>query len=283
MSKTKNNGPADADAVAEAESVLGKADPFLTALRSTHASIPAALAEEQQLSAQWGSAVIDGSGGVDQLHAQLGAARERRERDVRRRRAAIDNLLGMESELIGARAAAEQVRAQFASTVVNEFLGRWNHACRELAKLHAEAAALTAALGTRVTCPPPYSTTMNVVSSQPELRLSLPLEPPPVTLPALATVAGVLDRLDAALAMVGGIKQAQLLDARSYQLALQRGTPTEHGGVFRVIAEFVSPVDGLPFAPGALVDSSLVGHGHLARLSVSRRFVQPVELEIAAA
>jgi hypothetical protein len=282
--RKSNDKPTDAPAVAETESVLSKADQYVTTLQETHISIPQTLAEEMRLSGEWGNAAITGTD-VDQLHAGLSAARERREGDARRRRTAIEGLLELEPELVRARASADQDRSQLAATVVTEFHARWQRACHELAELHAEAAALSAALHARVDCPPPYMAAMSVVHEKPEVRFIGPAGPvQPVTLPpALATVAGALDKLDSVLAMVGGIKQARQLDSRSYHLALQRHTPTERGGVYRVIAEFTCPADGLPFKAGELVDGSLVGQGHLQRLTAGKRYIQPVELEIAAA
>ena len=243
----KKNAPTrrDAAAVAEAGGVLARAAKFIEALQETHAQHPGDLGR--------GTAAIRRVGLCGDhrrrcrpaprpaQRCQGAAGRRCAPPGQRRRRSA-----GARSPKLGrARVAVDQARSEVAATILGEFMGRWNHACRELAKLHAEAAALSAALRAKVNCPPPYSATMSVVSGQPEARLSLPVEPQPVTLPpALAGLAGVLDQLDGVLAMLTAIKQARQLDSRHYHLTLQRGAATERGGVDPVVAEFVCPVDG---------------------------------------
>jgi hypothetical protein len=149
--------------------------------------------------------------------------------------------------------------------------------------LHAEAAALTAALRSPVSCPPPYVAETNLVNGRSAVRFSLPLDPQPVTLPpALSQLAGALDRLDTALSMIGGIKQSRQLDERSFQLCLKRGLPTSTPGLFRVVQRFSCLIDNLSFEPGVVIDASLVGNGNLQRLLTSGRHLRPTTLESAA-
>ncbi len=95
-------------------------------------------------------------------------------------------------------------------------------------------------------------------------------------------LAARLDQLDGALSLCNAIRSSKEFDSRLYHLNLQRRAPMEHSGVFRVIAEFNSMVDSLPFEAGALVDDTLIGQGYLQRLTAGR-YLMPVSLESAAA
>ena len=278
-SKKSNDQPV----AAEAQGALAKAEKFASVLRETHHAISRALSEEQRLYGAVGAAEVSG-GDADVAHARLDTTRRGREADVRRRSAAAEGLLELGAELRSVRAQVEQKRAELAGEVVSEFVNRWNSCCRELASLYNEGAQLSSVLRAKVPTPPPYSATTNIVTGVAEVRLSWPLESQSVTLPPeLAAVSTTIDRLDAALALIAGIRQTQQLDERCHALSLQRGTAREFAGAYRVAQMFTCLSDGLNFEAGELVDASLCGPGTLQRLSQSGRFLRPVTLEHRAA
>ena len=95
-------------------------------------------------------------------------------------------------------------------------------------------------------------------------------------------IGGTLDKLDAAIRLCGGIRQAGERNRSHARLAEVRvGMVAEQTGVFRVIHPFTSS-DGLLFGVGALVDRSLLGDGTLHRLLTSR-YLRPVDTSNVAA
>jgi hypothetical protein len=280
--KTKNNAPVEDTAAGD---VLAQFTMLRDALGATHSEIPALLARERTISHDLGLSEARGDAGADDLRRQLVDIVHQRQAAVRRRASSVDALLEMEPALETERGIAEQERQRIAGEIVREFSARWREACDRLAALRAEAEVLARALRCTIQTPAPYQAYMHPVRETPELRpLAASGPPPTVALPGhLSILINRLDALDSALSRVQAIKQSKQLDARHYDLAKVRGTPAEFSGVFEVTGEFDSLVDGMKFAVGTLVDSTLIGAGQLARLTLARRYLRPADLAATAA
>jgi hypothetical protein len=273
--------PALAAAVSETDGVLARYDRLATALTATARSIPESLASERELSSKLGAAEIAGDG-ADVLRARLTTVTEDRVSAARRRQSASEGLLQMDGELAKARELMGRAQSEFAATMVAEFQTRWSRACRELAILQAESQQLAAALRTQVTCPPPYTVSRSAATERVEVRLITSAEPVPVSLPpAVATVSTTLDRLGAAAGLIAALKQAADLNERHHALArIRAGFQVEMGGLYEVVRGFHAL--GSDFAPGALVDRSILCDGMLHRYFLGRA-IRPLEGPAVAA
>jgi hypothetical protein len=278
---TKRTIELDAPALAEIEAVLAQVDRYAGVLAETHQSIPLALTEERALAGEAGAAQISGIAG-NGLAAKLAGVTARREGDVRRRAAAVNAILGMEAELKHARGLVSAKQAELAGAVITEFSGRWYRACGMLDTLRSEAAALAGALSCAVPVPAPYRISHSVAHDRAEIRPVAAGEAVEVTLPPeLAAIKATAGRLNAAVGLCSGIRLCQQFDARHHALALQRGLPLEHRGVYTVREPFQNPVDGLQFQTGTLVDASVMSNGFLSRLLLTQK-LHPVELAVVA-
>jgi hypothetical protein len=282
--KTKTNKPVEAAPAADAD-VLREFDRLYVVLSETHGTIPTLLARERDLNRVLGLSEARGNSDADGLRQQLDDTVRERQAAIRRRVASVDALLEMEPALRSDRGIVETERRQVAAEVAQDFGKRWQQACDALAVLRAEAGVLSAALRTTIACPAPYIPFVHAIREQPELRpVAGPEQPPTAALPAhLSILVRRLDALDSAMARVSAIQQSKQLDSRHYDLSKIRGTPAEFPGVFLVTGEFDSLVDGMKFAPGTLVDATLIGPGQLARLTVARRYLRPADLHTGAA
>ena len=264
----------------EAADSLVNFDQLHKVLTETHVTIPQLLNEERAVTRDLGLAESRAdSGAIGDLRGRLDDVARQRQATVRKRVASVEGLLQLESALRADRAAVESERERIAGEVARAFGERWQRACQTLSDLRAEALVLGRALRMTVATPAPYVPFMHPIRERPELRPVAGPEPPPVALPAhLTTLVRRLDGLDEALARIGAVKQAKLLDSRHYDLCRVRGTPPEYPGVYLVTGAFDSLIDGMKFDVGELIDSSVVGPGTLARLAVARRYVRPADL-----
>ena len=275
-SKTKNNGP-DAElspalqsAISSAEEVLARYDKLAAVMSETAAEIPQCLREERSLF------TADGA----DARRRFADAREHHAEAARRRAGASEGLLGVADELTRARNEVRRSQAEFGASLVGEFDARWRAACRELARLHAQAAQLSTILGTTIRTPPPYMTTVNAGTDRVEVRLAEPAVEPEGLPPALLVVGNILDRLDAASGLIGSIKQAVELNTKHYALSRIRRTRAEMVGVYEVVRRF--DLMGSAFEVGALLDRSLLCDGVLYRHWVAHS-IRPLEgAEVAA-
>ena len=286
--KTRSNGPNNglppglAAAITVAEDGLARCGKLADTLAETVDTVSKALAQERQSEIDLGVTEISG-GDVGSIRTELTATRDRRESAARRRRAAITGLLELEGELAVARAGVDAAKTEYADDVLANFHSRWKTACHVLATLHAEATLLSTALHTTVTCPPPYTVSMNIVRDCPELRFAgVPV--PPLPLPGeLALLTNTLDRLTSAGRLIGAIQAAAQMDERHHALSRVRtGMQDQMLGVFLVIKPF-SYFD-FEFELGMLVDRSLLNDGLLHRLLLGKnvRIADPTAAVAAA-
>jgi hypothetical protein len=267
----------------EVELILTRFDKYVAVMAETHTSIPALLAEERHLSGEIGSAAISGSA-TNGAAAKLGAATARREGEAHRRSAAIQSILDMEADLGHARALVRQRQAALAAEVIQDFSTRWEACSRQQAALRSEASALAAALECEVPTPAPYQIVHSVAHSRAELHPIARAEPVTITLSQeLTSIKATSDRLNKAATICSGIVTCREWDSRNHALAVQRGLPLEHTGVYMVRQPFNCPLDGLEFQAGVLVDASVMSQGFLSRLLLTKK-LRPIELtrEVAA-
>jgi hypothetical protein len=280
-SRTRNNKPVEDAPAPAAEDVMAQFNRLKSALAQTHTEIPNLLAAERSIDYELGLSEARGDD-ADGLKSQLDETERQRQAAIRKRSACVDAILGMEAALQAERVAAEARRQAHAVEAVKAFTERYNAAVANLQALWEEGRLLGETLRTTVPMPLPVRITTHPVDgtarAQP-IRADIA-----VTLDvATAKMAARSDALDGALAMIGAIRQSKEIDARHYRLSQERGTASELSGTFRVMLQFRCLLDGLDFMPGELVDHTLIGHGNLQRLTVGRRFVQPVELTARAA
>ncbi len=266
MAKTTNqNQEALPAAVPGAEEALASYDRLAAALHSTSVEIPECLAEEAQISRDLGVREVAG-GNVTQLRSRLDAVRERRETAVRRRAAAADGLLKLESELFEARRNADEARGRLAGAAVAELQERWAAAVETLARLHGEALALQGALHAVVSLPAPYRAVLNL-QGVPTLQFTAPV--PAASLPvSMKALTDLIERIDSAAALASAIRTSREADARHYRLSLERRAPAAMPAVYAALR----PIShwGATFDAGDLIDSSLINTSTLYRLQVAR-------------
>jgi hypothetical protein len=256
-------------------------DRLRSALTQTHQEIPALLAAERDIAGRLGLVEARGDGG-EGLKSQLDETVRQRQAAIRKRSACVDAIVAMEQQLQVERAAVEAERREHAVEAVAQFQARYNAAVANLQALWEEGRLLGETLRTTVPMPLPVRLVTHPVDgstrAQP-IRADIA-----VTVDAgTAKLGERANALDGALAMIGAIKQSKEIDARHFRLSQERSTAGELSGVFKVMLPFRCLVDGCDFAVGDLVDHTLIGHGNLQRLTVGRRFVQPVELAARAA
>jgi hypothetical protein len=282
LSKTRTNQLIEDAPAPAAEDALTRFQQFDAVLRETHQTISDALRQEQGLVGELGRAEIVG-GDVGELRRQLDAVTGTRAVAVRRRSSAADCVVELEGELRAGRAVAESARQAHAAEAVREFQGRYHAAVSALQMLWNEGEALARIIKAQVPMPVPARMVVSPIDGTSRV---LPLRSGDVVGPLDAEAVRLserLDQFDAALGRVAGIRQSREIDARHFQLAANRRTPMEYLGSYRVVREITSLTDGLAFAPGELVDRTLIGDGSLARLVEHGRFVRPVHLEPATA
>jgi hypothetical protein len=273
---TKNNHDV---APTQGESALQKFDLLSGALAETGRLIPESLASERALRGELGGAEIDGSE-ASELRRRLADTVAAREAAARRRASACEGLLSLEPQLAAAREAVARSRAELSESVIQQFVEKWNRACRTLVELRSESEVLARTLGQHMPVTLPF-TVRNGVHGVPELKLSSPSEPALVSLPpGLSTIVDTLARLDGALSLCASVRQGRELTTRLHALNRQRGTQGEVSGVFTVVRPFTAL--GSSFAVHQLVDASLLPVGLLERFWKGRD-LRPLEGAVAAA
>jgi hypothetical protein len=279
--KTKTERPAVMPA-GETD-VMTHFDQLRSVLSETHSTIPSLLAGAMTLRRQLGLAEAEGKD-AGALRESLAATEGGRESAARKRGACLDALLELEPQLQGLRAGVERDRQAYAVAAVAAFRLEYD-AVSQIQVLWRKAEDLGKALRITVPAPVPARIQVSVVDGSPQLMaLRSNGGAAPVVDEEALTLGAQLDRLDAALSLIGAIKQSRELDQRDHRLGLLRGTAGGHaGGAFRVIQEFVNSIDALPFRAGDLVDDSLIGGAMLRRLQTGKRYLQPLNLESAAA
>jgi hypothetical protein len=265
-SKTRTNTVEDAPA-ADAD-VLAQFEQFHRVLRETHQTIPDALRQEQALAIELGRAEITG-GDVRPLRERLDAVVGGRAIAIRRRSAAAAAIVELEGALRAEREVVEQQRQAHAVEAVCAFQTRYNAAVAVLQGLWNEGEAVAKTLRAPVPMPLPVKVPLPSGDASPTVDAEA------------ARLGGRLDAVDAALGRIAGIKQSHDLDTRHFQMATIRRTPTQYFGSFLVVRECSSLTDGLAFAPGQLVDRSLLGDGTLARLVQHGLYLRLAHLETA--
>jgi hypothetical protein len=281
MTKTKNHNGENGAPTALAEATLKRYDVLAAALAATGVEIPKALAAEREARSSLGGAEIE-NGDVAEPRQRLASAVAEREAAARRRAVATEALLKLEPDLNRARAAVDQARSEIGATVIREFGERWGETCARLLALRAEAVSLSKVLGVAVAAPAPFTTRINPINGAAELRLAASPEPaPPVSLPpALTALADLQARLDCALSLCAGVRQARELTTRHYLLDRARGSAQPTGGIFQVVRAFTAL--GSAFQEGALVDASILPAGLLTRFWQGRN-IRPLEAATVAA
>lgn len=267
---TKNNKPTTNAPPA----VLVQFDRLRAILAETHSQIPALLQRQRDL---------DRAAGLNESaesRAKIADVVQQRQAATRRRGATIASIMDMEPVLQAEREALEAARREYAGQAVQAFQERYSAAVGELQALWEEGRVLAATLRCAVPMPMPTTVVVSVVDG---IGRSTPiLADVTVTVDAgAATLGAALDRLDEALSLCNAIRQGAEQEARHHQLAVNRGTASEYSGVYKVLEPFRSQLDGLEFAPGELVDSSLLGAGMMSRLQTGRRYIAPVGMEAA--
>ncbi len=259
-SKTKSAAPPEAD-------VLDRYDRLAGALHATSAEIPAALAEAKRLYSALGTGEVGGDD-VARLRVKFDEVRAHREAAVRRRQAAAEGLEKLEPELLAERRAADATRSELAGAAVAGLQKRWADAVGILREAHAEAMELQRAVGLQVHLVAPYEIDPGLITGLPVLRF-IPGAIAPATMPeSLQTTQALIDKLDAALALAGAIRSSRQQDDRHRQLALQRRAHADLPNVYAALR----PINhwGANFAPGDLVDVSVINVASLYRFLVAR-------------
>jgi hypothetical protein len=257
-------------ALHEAEAILARCDKLKAVLHETGRTIPAALAEERELARRLGLAEVTGESNAQALRSRLSIISSERSAAARKRSSASEGLSLLESDVAEARRSLERARTEVAASVRGEFVERWNVACKNLHALLAEAKALTEA-GVPVLTPPPFQAEINRIHGHAELVpvASATQVDAPALPPQLATIAGLMSRLDDAGSICRAIRDAGNLSKHYFSRNLQRGSmPNDLSRVF-VVAKSFSAL-GSEFPVNSLINREVLPDGLLDRFVVSR-------------
>jgi hypothetical protein len=253
------------EALKQAESLLEKRAGVFAALSRTTETIPKLLARAQDAQADVSTSA---QGKLDDIERQRAA-------QVRLRHASVEQLLGMEDSLRECRASIDSARESYAASAVRELQTRYAEKVRELQQLWAEGDQLAGALRAKVDLPLPVRlkypddkqgriSYRTEEQARPKLERVAGVSDMPVIDPHAARLGSALDALDKAIQFCSGVREN-----RERELKLQRAPAFQGfdaGAVYMVIRELGCYATGEPFKPGALIDRSLVGPAHLARL-----------------
>jgi hypothetical protein len=261
-----------AAALTTAERTLSEHDRLRGALSRTHELIPELLARRADAQSKLAAAEVSGTDAASIRDERLRIESERLSA-VARRAGAIEGLLMQEPELRTTRDMLDTARQPYIAGIVNAFSERYAAAVRQLQMLWCESDSLAAALRSDVPAPLPVRFSggqtptvqgFGVPECQPVRlhRIVGPVTAPPPIDALAARIGGTLDRLDHAIVFAAGLRETQ---ARQ-----QTGRPYGHGPIdftatYRVNTPIRSLFDGLEFAPGTLVDVSLLGPIPLSR------------------
>jgi hypothetical protein len=268
---TPDSTPADDDVLAR----FGKLRDVLT---ETHSLVPQLLQAQLDLNAQLARSEANGHAAPG-LSAQLKQSCDSRQGALRRRRGASSAILELEGELQSGREKVQQEMAARAVAAIAEFSARYRAAVAQLEGLWEEGNKLAAVLRLSGPIHMPIPA-RPVVSWDGSLKMTpvLSSDTPPSSIDLEAAKIGEqLDRFDSALQLIGGIKRSVDLNAKHYALCARRGSPPEVWGVFAALQPIQSLIDGLPFAPGTVLNHELVSHGELRRLLTSNRWLRRLE------
>lgn len=124
--------------------------------------------------------------------------------------------------------------------------------------------ALAATLRTEVRMPLPVKVVVSPVDAVSRAVPVLSGDAVPVADAEAGRLGARLDEVDAALSLIGAIRQAEAFDQTHRALSQNRtGMPTRMEGLFEVPKAFTYL--GMEFAPGMLLDRTVLNDGHLNR------------------
>ncbi len=275
---TKTNVQNSAPLEPAESDVLARYGVLAAALSETSVSIPEALAEEARLYADLGAAEIAGDN-VATLRGKLDAVREHREAAVRMRAATADGLVKLEPELFEARRAADEARSGLAGAAISELQREWTQTVERLAEIHGRVQVFQQVMRTQVRFAAPYKATLDL-QGQPTLQF-IGASAPAAALPvSLQSLTDLVDRLDVAGGLASAIRTSRERDAHHYQLALSRRAPGAMPGVYTCR----KPVShwGATFAPGTLIDQTIICVSSLYRLQVAHSIMLATDRAVAA-
>jgi hypothetical protein len=269
--------PALGAALADAERVLAERDKLHSALVRTHEQIPELLRRRADAQSKLAAAEVSGTDAASIRDERLRIESERLSA-VERRAGAIEGLLMQEPELAAARDTLNTARKAYAAGAVEEFQHKYAAAVLALQTTWAEGAELARAMRCDVPMPLPIK-----VTGGPQQGLHpWPAEPLPVKTERImgdaraapvkidataARIGGVLDRLDRAIVFASGLRETQSRQRTSRPYG---DRPVDFAATYRTIQPIRCLFDGLEFAPGTLVDVSLLGPIALSRHLVTK-------------
>jgi hypothetical protein len=266
--RTKSNEPAPAPQ----DPLVGRFELLQGVMIDTGASIPRLLAEQRDLGQELGRCEITGEN-IEATKARLDSINSALASAARQRSSASEGLLAMNNELRAARAAATQSLQQVAQLVISDFGMRWDSAVAALAKLHAEASALSR-IGIPVQPSPPYVAGLSpdgsrwLVNFIGQVVEDVPL---PEQVTQYVTRIG---QIDSALALCAAVVQSVELNESHLALSrIRQGLPAQMTGTFEVLRPF--DFCGSNFAVGSLVSRHLLLDGVLYRYWLAK-CVQPL-------
>ena len=263
--KTNHSEIESQDALPPEADALARFDKLAAALHEAGAAITAGLAEEAQISKEQGACDVAG-GDVAQLVGRFNAVRAHREAAVRKRSAAVEALVKLEPELLQARRDADEARGRLAGAAISELQREWTETVERLAEIHGKVQVFQEVMRTQVSLPAPYRSVVNL-QGVPVLQFAAAV--PPAALPvSLQAFTALIDKLDAAVALAGGIRASREQDARHRRLAQERRAPGDMPAVYAALRPITHW--GATFAAGDLVDATVINTSALYRLSVAR-------------
>jgi hypothetical protein len=250
--------------------VLREFDAVRTVLSETHTEIPGLLVRERELARGWNSA------DDELLRAQCEECHKLKQAAIRRRASSIEKIVALEPRLRAEREARQQALDEYVPVAIAEFTGRYNAVIGQLQALWEEGRMLSAKADQDIDMPLPVRMII-YFDGRPGME-PVRADVAPQIDPQIVELAGKVNEIDAALALVGSIRHSRRLDADEFELARSRGLPVEVPGAFVVLKPFTCTLDGEEFAAGDLIDQSLVGNGHMQRSVRGKGFVRPVTL-----
>ena len=277
------------DALAAAESLLGERDRIYAVLVRTHTLIPELLARRADAQSKLAAAEVSGTDATSTHDERLRIEAERLT-TVSRRQGAIQALLDGETGLTERRDVLVAEKDQYARKATEAFRVKYDAVIRAFQEVSAEGDALASALRFPVEMPLPVTVSggrretvsgIGIPECDPIKVERVPgTDLQPVTIdPVAQRVGTTLDRLGTAIDFANGLRASIRMQDQMRMRETARGW--NPAGTYIVLRPFMCHTDNLPFQPGVLIDSSLVGLVSLQR-SLAGKSIRLIDGETRA-
>ena len=280
-----DNGPGDippalAAALAEAETRLAGRDGVYRILQETHNSIPDLLRRRMSLETDLSRAEVTGAGTAE-IQARVAEVETSLAQARRRRQGASSTLLSDDrcgqGSMLRAKETVAAARTEYTQAIVAEHRRKYDLAVAELQRLWREGDELAAAMRTTIETPVPARVSVHPVHVGEVERVPGASTVPAALPPGVVRVREVLDRLDQAIAVCGGISRTHELSGilgKRQSIGLSESAMADTSGTYYVVDTIRNGVDQMEHVKGDLVDAELLGGAGAMQRAIVGRLVR---------